>query len=99
MNRRHKHNLLVLLALFVLAAIEFGCGFIRFGQALRPLLLLPAIVMVGLVALVFMRVTTGPALVRIFAIASLFWLTILLGLGTMDPMTRAIYPVQGTELR
>jgi hypothetical protein len=37
-------------------------------------------------------------MVRSFAIATVFWLIILLGLGTLDPMTRAVYQVQSTEL-
>jgi hypothetical protein len=45
-----------------------------------------------------MRVRSGPPVVRVFAFASLVWLTILLGLGSMDPLTRAVYPVEGTQL-
>jgi cytochrome c oxidase subunit 4 len=59
------------------------------------MLLLPALTMAALAALMFMRVRDGIATVRVFAIAALFWLTILLDLGMMDPMTRAIYPVAG----
>ena len=43
----------------------------------------------------FMDVRRGPALVRFFAIAGLFWLAILLGLGMVDPLTRAVYPAIG----
>jgi hypothetical protein len=35
-------------------------------------------------------------LARGFALAGLPWLLLLLGLGTMDPLTRAVYPV-GTQ--
>ena len=78
-----------------MGAIEFGCGFAPIGRSYRPLLLFPALCMVGLVALMFMGVPRGPAIVRGFAVAGLFWLTILLGLGMIDPLTRAIYPALG----
>jgi hypothetical protein len=50
--------------------------------------------MVGLVGTIFMEVGRGPKIVRLFAAAGLLWLTILLGLGSLDPMTRTDYHVQ-----
>jgi hypothetical protein len=97
MRTRHRRNLFAFIALLLLAGIEFGCSLVPFDRSLRPLLVVPAIGMVGLVAICFMRIGTGPTLARGFAIAGLFWLTILLGLGMMDPLTRAVYPVQVTE--
>jgi cytochrome c oxidase subunit 4 len=93
MTRAHRQLLLCWAGLLLLAAAEFGCATVRFDRSYRPLLLLPALAMVALMALMFMRVRSGVAVVRVFAIAGLFWLTILLGLGMMDPLTRAIYPV------
>jgi cytochrome c oxidase subunit 4 len=98
MNKLDRRLIFGWLGLLALAAIEFGCSYFPLARSLRPLLLVPALAMVATVALLFMRVGTGPAIVRSFAIAGVFWLIILLGLGTMDPMTRAIYPVQSTEL-
>jgi cytochrome c oxidase subunit 4 len=95
MSREHRRLLGCWVALLALGAIEFGCAFTPIGRAFRPLLLLPALCMAALVALMFMGVRSGPAIVRGFAVASLFWLTILLGLGMMDPLTRAIYPALG----
>jgi cytochrome c oxidase subunit 4 len=92
-----RHLLLTWLALLALGAIELGCSFLPIGRSARPVLLLPAVLMVLLVVFVFMRIRTGPGVVRIFAVASVFWLTILLGLGMMDPLTRAIYPVQSSQ--
>ena len=95
MIRGHRQLLLCWAGLILLAAIEFGCARIHFDPSHRPLLLLPALGMVALVGIMFMRVRSGVAVVRVFAIAGLFWLTILLGLGLMDALTRAVYPVAG----
>jgi hypothetical protein len=98
MNKLDRRLVFGWLGLLALAAIEFGGSYLPLPWSLRPLLLLPALAMVATVALLFMRVATGPAMVRSFAIATVFWLIILLGLGTLDPMTRAVYQVQSTEL-
>ena len=91
MSAPHRQLFVCWLALLVLACIGLGCSFLPLPRGYRPMLLLPALLMVALVGLMFMRVQSGPAIVRCFAIAGLFWLTILLGLGMMDPLTRAIY--------
>lgn len=93
MSHGHRQLLLCWVGLFLLAAIEFGCAHIHFNPSYRPLLLLPALSMVVLVAVMFMRVRSGVAIVRVFALAALFWLAIMLGLGMVDPLTRAFYPV------
>jgi len=98
MSRAHRQALLCWLGLLLLGATEFGVSFIHFDRALRPLLMLPALAMVALVGLVFMRVRSGVAVVRGFALAGLLWLLLLLGLGSMDPMTRTAYVVQGIDL-
>ena len=93
MSHGHRQLLLCWVGLILLAAIEFGCAHIHFNPSHRPVLLVPALAMVALVGLMFMRVRSGIAIVRVFAVAGLFWLTIMLGLGMMDAMTRAMYPV------
>lgn len=93
MSKAHRHVLLCWLGLLVLGAVEFGASFIPFAPALRPLLLVPAVGMVALVGIAFMRVGQGVTLVRCFALGGLLWLLLLLGLGTMDPLTRTAYVV------
>jgi cytochrome c oxidase subunit 4 len=93
MSREHRHLLLCWLGLLAIAALELGVSFIPFASSWRPLLLLPALGMVALVALMFMGIRAAPSIARGFAIAGLFWLTILLGLGMMDPLTRAMFAV------
>ena len=93
MSTGHRHAMFAWLALLLLAVAEFGGSLIHIDRSLRPLLLLPALAMVTLVGLAFMRVQSGIAAARGFALAGLLWLLLLLGLGTMDPLTRAVYPV------
>lgn len=84
---------LLWLALMVLGALEFGLSLLPLSHQARPLIMLPAIAMVTVVAVGFMNVTQGPTIVRTFAIAALLWLLILLGLGSLDALTRIDYPV------
>jgi cytochrome c oxidase subunit IV len=51
--------------------------------------------MVAAVGTLFMQIGRGVAIVRLFAAAGLLWLSILLGLGSLDPLTRIDYHVQG----
>jgi hypothetical protein len=98
MSSAHRHALFCWIALLLLAAAELVGSFVHFGRSARELLLIPALVMVLLVGLMFMRLSRAPYVARGFALAGLLWLLLLLGLGTMDPMTRAVYPVVGNEL-
>jgi hypothetical protein len=86
---------LLWLGLLALGTIEFGLSFLPVARLARPLVILPAIPMIGVVAVGFMNVTKGPAIVRAFAVAALFWLLILLGLGSIDALTRIDYAVTG----
>jgi len=97
MSQRFRRLLLAWVLLMVLLAIEFGASFLPLDRSARPLVLIPAVLMVGVVGTIFMEVERGPAIVRLFAIAGLLWLTILLGLGSLDPMTRIVYHVQAAN--
>ncbi|MGB7043905.1 MAG: hypothetical protein WBD65_03010 [Methylocella sp.] len=99
MTPRFRRLWLALLLLLVLLAIEFGVSFLPLDWAARPLVLIPAVLMVGVVGTVFMEVGRGPEIIRLFAIASLLWLSILLGLGSLDPLTRIEYLVQAAYPR
>ncbi len=74
--------------LLALAVLEFGASFLPLPREARPLILLPAVLMLALVATKFMRLRSGPGLVRVFVAAALLWLGILLILGSLDPLTR-----------
>jgi cytochrome c oxidase subunit IV len=80
--------------LLALLAMEWAASFLPLGAGERPLILLPALAMAAVVGVAFMRIGDGPAIVRLFAVAALLWLLILLGLGSLDPLTRTEHSVQ-----
>lgn len=84
---------LIWLILALLMGVELGGAFAGVGG----LLLFPAAIMVLLVGFYFMRVQESGRLARFFALAAMFWLLVLLGLGSLDPMTRIDYPVAVTR--
>ncbi len=90
-----RRLLLAWALLMVLLAIEFGASFLPLGRSIRPFVLIPAVLMVAAVATLFMQIGRGAAIVRLFAAAGLLWLGILLGLGSLDPLTRVDYHVHG----
>jgi succinate-acetate transporter protein len=94
MNQRLRGLLWAWLLLMVLLAIEFGASFLPLDRSTRPLILIPAVLMVWVVGTVFMEVGRGPDIVRLFAVAGLLWLSFQLGLGSLDPLTRIDYLVQ-----
>ena len=98
--RREIHRLLLIwLLLVVLGVLEWAASFLPLPRAWRPLLMIPAAIMVAVVAAGFMEVRRGPALVRLFALAAAFWLLVLLGLGSVDPLTRTDYHVPGPMVK
>jgi hypothetical protein len=94
MTTRLRELSLTLLLLFILLAAEFGMAFLPLSRSLRPLILIPAVLMAYVVCSVFMEARQGPAIVRLFIVAGLLWLAILLGLGSLDPLTRKDYYVR-----
>jgi cytochrome c oxidase subunit IV len=94
MPPRFRSLLLAWLLLILLGAAQFGVSFLPLGPSVRPAILTFAAAMIVTVALAFMRINTGPTIVRGFAVAGLFWLIVLVGLGGMDPLTRTDYHVQ-----
>ena len=94
MSQRLRHLLLGWALLLVLLAIEFGLSLTPLDRLARTLVLIPAVLMAGIVATIFMELGRGPEAPRLFAVAGLLWVAILLGLGSLDPMTRIEYHVQ-----
>lgn len=82
------------LALILLWGLEFGLTFIDMPPSLRPVILVVAALMVGVIGLFFMHVGRGPTIVRGFAVVAVFWMIVLIGLGSMDPLTRIQYFTQ-----
>lgn len=87
----------VWLGLGGLFALELAGAFTGWGHLFGGFLLAPAAIMVVLVGVFFMHVRRAGRLARFFALAALFWLLVLLGLGSIDAMTRTVYPVTVTR--
>ncbi len=97
MSARMLHVLIAWAVLLLLLALEFGVSYLPIGRSLRPLLLVVAVLMAGVIVTVFMEVSHGPDAIRLFAVAGLLWLVILLALGSLDPLTRIDYDAQGSD--
>jgi hypothetical protein len=80
--------------LMALAGGEFVVSGMQMAMPNRPVLLFFAGVMVLIVAMVFMRLSSAPAVAKGFAVAGVFWLILLLGFSAADMLTRSWYPVQ-----
>ncbi len=61
--------------------------------ATREVVPFVGIAMAVLVALTFMRLGSSRGLVPVFALAGVFWLCVMLGLGALDSFTRHDVPV------
>jgi len=83
--------MIVWLVLALLLVVELFATLTHFAALSLPI----GIIMACVIALCFMNLRRSSPLSRIFAVAGVFWLLVLLGLGTMDPLTRTDYPVVG----
>ncbi len=99
MPREFSRLLLSWGLLLLLGAAEFGASFLPLARSLRPLIIIPAVLMAAIVATMFMEVGRGPTIVRGFAVAAVFWLIVMLGLGSADPLTRTDYHVPGAPVQ
>jgi len=72
--------------------LEFGLSFVHMPGSVRPLLLIVAAAMVLVLAVFFMHLNHGPVVIRGFAVVAVFWMIVLIGPGSMDPLTRIQYP-------
>lgn len=87
--------LLTWLGLLMLLAIELTATLFHAGW----LAAFVAPAMVVLVAVAFMKLLTETPLSRIFACAGLFWLAMLIGLGSIDFAVRRTVPVSPTTIQ
>ncbi|MGA8171927.1 MAG: cytochrome C oxidase subunit IV family protein [Methylocystis sp.] len=91
MSARFARLVLAWVALLILLAAEFAAAAFPLSPSLRPLLLVVALAMAGVIVVFFMEVAHGPNAIRLFAASGFLWLTILLALGSLDPLTRFTY--------
>jgi cytochrome c oxidase subunit 4 len=86
--------ILTWLVLLGFLTLEVAVSFLPLSPSTRPLILIPALAMLGVVVTSFMQVGRGPVTVRLFAAAGVLWLLILLALGSLDPLTRVVNPAE-----
>jgi hypothetical protein len=77
--------------MFALLAAELAATFAFPGWG-RGGIAIVAATMVAVAAFGFMELRQEDASVWLFAAAAVLWLAILLGLGSLDPLTRTLYP-------
>jgi hypothetical protein len=77
-------------SLLILLAVEF---FARALPAGGTAALFIGLGMVIIVSMTFMRLARAPDVASAFALAGVFWLAVLMGLGSLDPATRHDMPV------
>ena len=94
MSVRRVRRRIVSASQAVLGPGEVGVSFLPLRPSTRPLILIHALAMLGIVVTSFMQIGRGPVIVRLFAAAGVLWLLILLALGSLDPLTRVVYPVE-----
>ncbi|MFO1124107.1 MAG: hypothetical protein U1E25_01660 [Methylocystis sp.] len=77
--------------MIALLAAEFAATFVFSGWG-RSGVAIIAITMAAVAAFGFMDLHQGDVTVWLFAAAAVLWLIILLGLGSLDPFTRSLFP-------
>jgi high-affinity Fe2+/Pb2+ permease len=76
---------LVWLGLLIVVGLQFVLAHYAVS---RPIVPFTGIAMAVIVALTFMRLGASKGLIPIFALAGVFWILVLFGLGGLDPFTR-----------
>jgi hypothetical protein len=85
--------------LIFLGGIEYCASYLPLDRSLRPLIMVPAVLMVLVVAIALMEVRKGAVIVRAFEVAAMFWLLVLLALGSADPLTRTNHYVPEAHVK
>ncbi len=83
-----RTSVIVWAVLMVLLALTVGAAYLPLGAGNMMIALLVAIAKACLVGIFYMHLRWSSSLSRIFAIAGLFWLVILLGGTVSDVVTR-----------
>ena len=85
---RSRTYVITAAALLVLLGLTVVAGCLPLGSAKPFVTLLIAAVKAGLVATIFMHLRVDRPVTRLFAVAGLAWLAILIGLTLIDVLTR-----------
>jgi cytochrome c oxidase subunit IV len=90
-SRTYRRLVGVWLALILLLLATWGSAYLKLGAWNGVVNMIIATVKVLLVALFFMHLKSGTALIRLFAVIALFALTLLFTLSGSDYATRTAY--------
>jgi len=83
-----RHYVLCWIALLVLLALTAGSSFVPLGRFNLVANLAIALAKALCVVFVFMHVRRGTPMIRVFAVAGLMWLALLVGLSFVDLFAR-----------
>jgi cytochrome c oxidase subunit 4 len=83
-----KTYTLVFLSLIGLLALTFGLAYVDLGRLNTPVGLFIAAIKALLVGVVFMQLRWSSPVQRMFSVAGIFWLAILITLSMGDYLTR-----------
>ncbi len=81
---------LVWLGLLLMLGLQFVLAHHAVSRQIVPFV---GITMAVVVALTFMRLGSSKGLIPIFALAGVFWILVMMGLGGLDSFTRHDIPV------
>ena len=88
-QRLWRGPVLAWVVLMVLFAINLGSAFIPLGSGNVILNLFVAAVMVGVLAIFLMDLQNAQILIRVVAVAGLFWMILMFALTFSDYLTRS----------
>jgi cytochrome c oxidase subunit IV len=91
MRREYRRLLWTWLALMVLLGLTFGSAWLRMGMWNNIVNLAIAAIKAGLVGMIFMRLVSERALIRLCAATALFTLALLFAISSSDYATRTVY--------
>lgn len=94
MSRRLQRLLIAWEVLLAALAAEIAISYLTPSPSTRLFVLAPAAAMIIILGAVFMEAMRGPTAIRLYIGAGILWLCILLGLGSLDPMTRVNHYIQ-----
>lgn len=93
--QENKSLLHTYLGLIGLLALTVACSFFPLGRAGAAVALAIACAKAGLIAAIFMKLRSAPPMLRVFALAGLFWVAFLVAFVWSDYLSRGGIGIPG----